>query len=77
MANVLELFAFLIIEIATFGATTVKFVTTYNDIVLATFNYLYLAYAASILILSCICYKPFYDVFLYRNIMKVGAALEA
>jgi len=41
------------------------------------FDYIYLGYALALLILSIVCYKPFYDVFFYRNIMKVGASLES
>lgn len=45
-------------------------------LILVVFDYIYLAYSFCILVLTIICYKPFYDVFYFKNIMKVGASVE-
>ncbi|CAK88904.1 unnamed protein product (macronuclear) [Paramecium tetraurelia] len=83
-SNVLELFAYIIISFITFLCTFARFFkpTSYfkssntdeGDKVLAAFDYVYLFYSFCVFVLSAVCYKPFYDVFVYRNIMKVGAS---
>ncbi|CAD8088548.1 unnamed protein product [Paramecium primaurelia] len=83
-SNVLELFAYIIIQFITFLCTFARFFrptsyfqnpeTNEGDKVLAAFDYIYLFYSFCVFVLSVVCYKPFYDVFVYRNIMKVGAS---
>ncbi|CAD8082297.1 unnamed protein product [Paramecium sonneborni] len=85
-SNVLELFAYIIIQLITFMCTFARFFrpssyfqnpeTDNGNKVLAVFDYIYLLYSFCIFVLTIVCYKPFYEVFVYRNIMKVGASLE-
>lgn len=75
-ANVLELFAFVIISSATFVASFIRFYQISNIPIVEALNYTFIAYEAFVLILSYVCYKPFYDIFFFRNIMKVGASVE-
>ncbi|KAM3147760.1 hypothetical protein pb186bvf_000088 [Paramecium bursaria] len=77
LSNVLELFAFMSIELCTYLATCVRFIGLSKLLVVQLFNYFYLLYSGLVLVLTIICYNRFYETFIYKNIMKVGAALEA
>ena len=65
------------IELCTYLATCVRFIGLSKLLVVQLFNYFYLLYSGLVLVLTIICYNRFYETFIYKNIMKVGAALEA